>query len=61
VNYKQRNTQIFDFLKGRTIENFAVNYKEESLHIMFTDGVVFSLWVDDDTKLCLDVDREAGH
>lgn len=61
MSYKQRNQQIFDILKGRTIADFNVDYRKETLHIGFTDGVVFSLWVDDDAKLCLDVDRETGH
>lgn len=54
-----RNEQIFKALVGRTIQDFGVDHKERKLHVFTTDGIVFSLWCDDEGYLCFDLDLAA--
>lgn len=53
------NQEILSLLVGRSIKEFVIEKRpEQKLHIAFEDGVVLSLWVDQDAYLCFDVDRE---
>jgi hypothetical protein len=57
----QRNEKLFKALIGRTIADFSVELSPAKLYIRMDDGVIFSMWVDEECCICIDVDREQTH
>lgn len=61
TDHDDRVGALLAALKGRTVKGCVVEGDSEKLHIGFTDGVVLSLWVDEESFLCIDLDRVATH